>query len=109
MPFELAVGGGRAAAAQSFGVTAEAADGAPFTDDPLVAGLMPVRAVHFEELRRRIDALRAGAELPAFAWTDAVLTPGVTPIRRVHVTELREALDAVYVPALLKQERFVER
>ena len=94
LAFELAVIGGTATAQ-----TAEAADGAPFTDDPLVAGVTPVRAVHFEELRRRIDALRARAGLPAFAWTDAVLTPGVTPVRRVHVTELRAALDAAYAAA----------
>lgn len=96
LPLELADIGGTAGA-QSLAVTAEAADGAPFTDDPLVAGVTPVRAVHFEELRRRIDALRGRAALPAFAWTDAVLTPGVTPVRWVHVTELRVALDAAYV------------
>ena len=96
LPLELADIGGTAGA-QSVAVTAEAADGAPFTDDPLVAGVTPVRAVHFEELRRRIDALRVRAALPAFAWTDAVLTPGVTPVRWVHVAELRVALDAAYV------------
>ena len=59
----------------------------------------PVRAVHFQELRTRIDALRVRAGLPAFAWTDRVLTPGVTPVGRVHVTELRTALRAAYAAA----------
>ena len=95
LAFDLAAIGGTAAA-QSVAVTVEAADGAPFTDDPLVAGVTPVRAVHFEELRRRIDALRAQVGLTAFAWTDAVLTPGVTPILRVHVTEPRTALAGAY-------------
>ncbi len=95
LTLRLAVFGGTAAA-QSVATT-EAADGAPFTDDPLVAGVTPVRAVHFEELRQRIDALRAQAGLSGFSWTDAVLTPGVTPVLRVHVTELRAALDAAYV------------
>ena len=79
--------------AQSIGVPVEAA---PFTDDPLVAGLTPVRAVHFRELRERMDALRARAGLSAFAWTDTVLTPGVTPVKRLHLTELRVALAAAY-------------
>ena len=34
---------------------------APFSDDPIVPGLTPVRAVHFTELRTRIDALRSAA------------------------------------------------
>ena len=47
----------------------------------------------------RIDALRTGAEPPAFAWTDPTLVPGVTPIKRVHLTELRAALAGVYAAA----------
>ncbi len=83
-------------ATQSIAVTVAASGGAAFTDDPLVPGGTPVRAVHFQELRTRTDALRARAGLPAFAWTDRVLTPGVTPVRRVHLTELRVALNAAY-------------
>ena len=73
--------------------------GAGFTDHPLVSGVTPVRAVHFRELRTRIDALRRGAGLPTFAWTDPTLRPGVTPVRAVHLTELRAALSAAYVAA----------
>ena len=70
-----------------------------FTDQPIERGVTPVRAIHFLELRARIDALRAGAGLPAYPWTDAALTPGVTPIKGVHLAELRAALAGVYAAA----------
>ncbi|MCY4572570.1 MAG: M12 family metallo-peptidase [Gemmatimonadetes bacterium] len=70
-----------------------------FTDDPIRPGSTPVRAIHFAELRMRIDALRRRASLTPFAWTDPVLTPGVTPVRLAHLLELREALAAAYVAA----------
>ena len=70
-----------------------------FTDDPIAPGVTPVRAVHFTELRSRIDGLRRAARLGPFSWTDPVLTAGVTPVRRVHLLELRSALAAAYVAA----------
>ena len=79
-------------ATQSFRVRVTA----PFTDDPIQPGVTPVRAVHFTELRARIDALREEAGLGRFRWTDPVLRPGVTPVRRVHVLELRQALAEAY-------------
>ena len=81
-------------AAQTFTVTVTRS--APFTDDPLQPGVTPVRAVHFTELRTRIDALRRSSGLGPFAWTDPVLTAGVTPVRLAHLLELREALAAAY-------------
>ena len=77
---------------QSFTVTVTA----PFTDDPLRPGVTPVRAVHFTELRTRIDALRREAGLAEYAWTDPVLTAGVTPVRLTHLLELRQALAETY-------------
>ena len=71
----------------------------PFTDDPLVPGVTPVKTVHFTELRARINALREAAGLAPFSWTDPVLTARVTPIRIAHLLELREAVDAVYAAA----------
>lgn len=68
----------------------------PFTDDPIEPGVTPVRAVHFIELRTRIDALRSVAGLPRFVWTDPVLRAGVTPVRLAHILELRSALAEVY-------------
>ena len=69
---------------------------APFTDDPLVPGVTPIRAVHFTELRTRIDAVRAAAGLGRFAWTDPVLRAGVTRVRLVHLLQMRSVLAAAY-------------
>ena len=85
-------GGSDTSAAQRFEVRVLQ----PFTDDPIVAGETPVRAVHFTELRTRIDALRSSAGLRRFAWMDPVLRAGVTPVRLVHLTELRSALAGAY-------------
>ena len=70
--------------------------GGAFTDDPVLAGVTPVRAVHFTELRGRIDALRTAHGLGRFPWTDPSLAAGVTPVRGVHMSELRTALGQVY-------------
>ena len=88
---------GGLSAAQSFTVTVEVSVSVPFTDHPIRPGVTPVRAVHFTELRARIDALRRAVGLPAFSWTDAVLRAGVTSAKLVHLRELREALGDAYV------------
>ncbi len=72
---------------------------APFADHPIVRGVTPIKAVHFTELRTRIDTLRVGAGLARFPWTDPVLVRGVTPIRAVYLQELRAALGEAYVAA----------
>ena len=74
--------------------------GAPivFTDDPVEAGVTPVRAVHFTELRGAIDQLRGAHGLAAFAWTDPGLAAGA-PVRAIHATELRTALREAYAAA----------
>ena len=77
-------------------VTVYQASPTVFTDHPILPGATPVRAIHFRELRARINELRTGAGLPAFGWTDPTLTPGVTPVKRVHLTELRRALSEAY-------------
>ena len=87
---------GGLSATQSFTVTVSTTVSGSFTDDPLQPGVTPVRAVHFTELRTRIDALRSSAGLPRFSWTDPVLRAGVTPVRRVHLLELRSALAEAY-------------
>ena len=71
----------------------------PFTDDPLRPGTTPIRAVHFTELRSRIDGLRRAAGLTRFGWTDPVLRAGVTRVRLVHLLELRQALGGAYAAA----------
>ena len=76
-----------------------AVSAAPFTDHAIVRGVTPIKAVHFAELRTRIDALRDRAGLAPFQWTDPVLVRGVTPIRAVHLRELRAALGEAYEAA----------
>ena len=88
-------GGSNRTATQSFTVTVPR----PFTDHPIVRGVTPIKAIHFTELRTRIDSLRAAAGLARFAWTDPVLTPGVTPVRLLHLLDLRSALVAAYTAA----------
>ena len=85
-------------AAGSFAVTVTG-PGIPFTDAAIRPGVTPVRAVHFTELRLRIDGVRAAAGLERFAWTDPDLTAGVTRVRLAHLLELRSALAAAYAAA----------
>ena len=87
---------GGQSATQSIAVTVEAAGRTRFTDDALRRGVTPIKAVHFTELRMRIDVRRTAAGLERFRWTDPVLRAGVTPVRLVHLLELREALAAAY-------------
>ena len=84
-------------ATQSFTVTVTRT--APFTDEPLRRGVTPVRAVHFTELRTRIDALRRAGGVGSFPWRDPVLRAGVTPIRLAHLLDLRTALAEAYMAA----------
>ena len=98
---------GGLSAAQQFRVTVAAAP-APFTDDPIVPGVTPIRAVHFTELRARIDALRERAGLGRFAWTDAVLSAGVTRVRLAHLLDLRAALTAAYAAAGRPAPRWID-
>ena len=90
---------GGLSAAQSFTATVSDRPPATFTDHPIRPGVTPVRAVHFTELRARIDGLRAAAGLGRFPWTDPVLAAGVTRVRLVHLVELRTALAAAYAAA----------
>ena len=92
-------GGSNGTATQTFTVAVDLAWARRFTDDPIVPGVTPVKAVHLTELRLRIDVLRREAGLARFGWTDPVLLAGVTPVRLVHLTELRSALAEAYVVA----------
>ena len=79
-------------------VTVLQASSTEFADHPIERGVTPVKAIHFVELRARIDALRAAAGLAAFVWTDPTLTAG-GPIRMAHLSDLRNALAEVYAAA----------
>ena len=84
-------------ATQTFTVTVSRSP--PFTDHPLVPGVTPIRAVHFTELRSRIDGVRVAAGLGRRTWTDPVLSAGVTPARLEHLLELRSAVAEAYASA----------
>ena len=88
-------GGSNTTATRGFRVTVLRS----FTDHPIVPGVTPVRAVHFAELRQRINALRERLALGRVSWTDAVLRAGVTPVKLVHLSELRAALTEAYAAA----------
>ena len=90
---------GGLSATLSFTVRVSTTVSGSFTDDPIRPGVTPVRAIHFTELRTRIDALRRAGGLQAFSWTDPLLTAGVTPVRLVHLLELRSALGTSYAAA----------
>ena len=63
-----------------------------FTDDPLVAEITSVRAVHITELRTAVNAVRAAGGLTPFSFSDP--SPLGLPIKAAHALELRSALDA---------------
>ena len=79
----------------------------PFSDTPLTAGAV-IKAVHFSELRERIDILRVTHALAPYAWTDPVLLPGVTAVKASHLTDLRVALQQAYTAAGQALPRFGE-
>ena len=89
------IGRSNTPAFQTFGVTVRR----PFTDHPIVPGVTPIKAVHFTELRTRIDAVRATVSLGPFPWTDSVLSAGATRVRLVHLLQLRAALGTAYTAA----------
>jgi hypothetical protein len=70
-----------------------------FTDDPLIAGVTPIRAVHVTELRSRIDVLRVRYGLPAYAFTNPSIVPGTSVLRAEDILELRMALSQAYAAA----------
>jgi RHS repeat-associated protein len=79
-----------------------------WTDDPIVAGVTEVKAVHLTELRTAINAARTAHGLSAATWTDATVTADVTVIQAVHINELRTAIAAVYTAAGVTPPTFTD-
>lgn len=71
---------------------------APFTNDPIVAGVTPVRAIHLNELRTRIDAIRTARGLASFGWSTPSPSAGGTILAQ-HMVDLRTALAQAYTAA----------
>ena len=61
-----------------------------FTDDPLVAGVTVVKAVHINELRTAINTKRGAAGLAPAAWATVIAAGG--SIAAADVVEMRGAL-----------------
>jgi len=77
-------------AGQTFTVT-QAAAAVQFTDDPLVPGTTLVRAIHFTELRERIDTQLVRFSRPAHTYSSPVVVGGA--IRAAHLTEMYAAVN----------------
>lgn len=69
----------------------------PFTDDPIIAGVTVVRAVHMSELRSRIASIRQGLGLGAYAYANSAAAG--TIIRAQDIVDLRNALAQAYTAA----------
>lgn len=80
----------------------------PFIDSTLTANVSVIRAVHINELRQRIDAVRARYTLAPFSYTDPPPTAGTTNVLARHITELRTALSDVYLAAGLMQPVYTD-
>jgi hypothetical protein len=63
-----------------------------FLDDPLLPKVTVIKAVHLNQLRTAVNAVRAACGLAPATFTGTV-TPG-SPMRLIHVMELRASLDA---------------
>jgi hypothetical protein len=79
-----------------------------FTDDPLVIGVTPIRAVHVTELRAQIDAVRARYGLAAFAYTNGSILAATTLVMAVDISEMRTALGQAYVAANLTPPSYTD-
>ena len=80
----------------------------PFTDDPLIAGVTVVKAVHVTELRARIEQLRTRYGVAAFNWTDPSLTGGTSAVRAQHIVDLRTALAQAYAAAIMTPPTYTD-
>ena len=77
-----------------------------FTDDPLIAGVTPIKSVHLNELRARVDWIRSKLGLAPFFYAEPI-TPGAI-VKAAHVSELRTALAAAYLAAGLPAPTYAD-
>ena len=80
-----------------------------FTDPVLTVGETFVKAVHINELRARIDVLRAYYGLTAYVWSVAPKAGETGLVSwRDHVLELRTALEEAYADVGMDAPAWVE-
>jgi hypothetical protein len=80
--------------------------GSGFDDDPLISTATAIRAIHFYQLRGRIDALRKRFGLAPVMWTDPILTG--LPVNTSHVQQMRDALTAAFLAASVTPPVFTD-
>jgi hypothetical protein len=61
-----------------------------FTNDPIVATVTTIQAIHLTELRQAINLLRHAAGLGDFSFTDP--SPAGVTVQALHVQQMRTAL-----------------
>ena len=68
---------------------------AGFTDNPLTAGISPVKALHMQELQSRVNTLRTFYGLGTYNFT--TITAGATSLAgwTTHVNQIRTAIEEV--------------
>jgi hypothetical protein len=79
-----------------------------FSDNTLVAGVTPVRAIHLTELRARADALRSRFLLAPYAWYDPTISARITRIQWEHVRQLRIALRQAFEAAAVAEPVYTD-
>jgi hypothetical protein len=57
---------------------------------------MTARAIHFLEMRIKVNQLRSARGMAAAVWTDPSLASGTSMIKAIHLQEIRAALAQVY-------------
>ncbi len=71
-----------------------------FTDPTLTPASTSIRALHFNELRTAIQAVRTLAGQGTQSWGEAIVD-GSTVVRSTHLTELRSVLDSARLTLVL--------
>ena len=64
----------------------------PFSDDPIAAGVTPIRGAHLDEMRTAANLINTLAGLPQRSWTDPSIVAGVTLVQAAHILELRSSI-----------------
>ncbi len=87
------------------GDSAEFASTIAFTDDPIVAGVTPIKEAHVSELRSAVNAVRGAVGLLPFAFTPIDAT---RKVKQTHVAQMRAALDEARAVVLLPPAAYTD-